>query len=88
MKVKLNKRFVRNGKVDEYDVRQMKVALIDDFRIKKTRAQEVIKEVTLAVGKWRTVAAQFGLSKKELDRMASAFEHEDLKKALGVKDEN
>jgi serine/threonine-protein kinase HipA len=64
------------------------LSVIDDFRIKKTRAREIIKEVALAVGEWRTVAAQFGLSQKELDRMASAFEHEDLKKALGEKDEN
>lgn len=58
------------------------LSVIDDFRIKKTRAQEIIKEVAQAVNEWRIVATQFGLSQKELDRMASAFEHNDLNKAL------
>jgi serine/threonine-protein kinase HipA len=58
------------------------LSVIDDFRIKKPRAFEIAKEVALAVSEWRNVAAQFGLSKKEMDRMASAFEHEDLKKLL------
>jgi|TARA_B100000989_G_C19528980_1_gene468554 serine/threonine-protein kinase HipA len=61
------------------------LSVIDDFRLKKPRAFEIIKEVALAVREWRTVATQFGLSKKELDRMASAFEHKDLKKALREK---
>ncbi len=54
----------------------------DDFRIKKTRASEIIKEVALAVKEWRSVAARFGLKNKEIDRMTSAFEHEDLRKGL------
>ncbi len=58
------------------------LSVIEDFRIKKIRAQEIIKEVATAVGEWRTFATQFGLSKKEVDRMASAFEHEDFEKAL------
>ncbi len=52
------------------------LSVIDEFRISKLRALEIINEVTLAVNKWRGIAAQFGLSKKEIDRMASAFEHE------------
>ena len=60
------------------------LSVIDDFRIKKLRAQEIIREVATAVSNWRSVATQFGLSKTESDRMATAFEHEDLKKALCV----
>ena len=56
------------------------LSVIDDFRIKKVRALEIIKEVALAVSEWRSVATQFGLIKREIDRMASAFEHEELKK--------
>ena len=56
------------------------LSVIDDFRIKKARALEIIKEVALAVSEWRSVATQFGLIKREIDRMASAFEHEELKK--------
>jgi len=46
----------------------------------QARAIEIIKEVTLAVSEWQSVATQFGLIKREIDRMASAFEYEDLKK--------
>jgi serine/threonine-protein kinase HipA len=56
------------------------LSVIDDFRIKKARALEIIKEVALAVSEWRTIATQFGLIKREIDRMASAFEHQELKK--------
>lgn len=58
------------------------LSVIDDFRIKKTRAQEIIKEVALAVSEWRAVAKKIGLGKKAIDNMASAFEHEELIKAL------
>ena len=60
------------------------LSVIDDFRLKKPRAFEIVRQVALAVSEWRDVAARFGLSKKEMDRMASAFEHEDLEKARKV----
>ena len=37
--------------------------------------------IVTAVKQWKKVTADFGLSKHEIDRMASAFEHEDLDKA-------
>lgn len=58
------------------------LSVIDEFRIKKTRAIEIIKEVATAVQDWRSVSTHFGLSKKEIDRMASAFEHKDLDKSI------
>jgi len=57
------------------------LSVIDDFRIKKSRAMEIITDVASAVSQWRHVAEKFDLTKKEIDRMASAFEHEDTKKA-------
>jgi hypothetical protein len=33
------------------------------------------------VSKWRDEAARLGLTKAEIDRMASAFEHQDLETA-------
>ncbi len=57
-------------------------SVIDDFRIKKARAIGILKEVAQAVRQWRRIATQFGMNKKELDRMESAFEYEDLKKTL------
>ena len=37
------------------------------------------------VSKWCDEASRHGLSKGEIDRMASAFEHEDLQLANGLK---
>jgi serine/threonine-protein kinase HipA len=46
------------------------------------KARNVAKQVGKAVSKWRNEGARHGLSKNEIDRMASAFQHEDLKEAL------
>ena len=48
-----------------------------DFRLKKEEALSIIKEVALAVKQWRSVASEFGLSKRECDRMSSAFVWEE-----------
>ena len=40
-------------------------------------------DVAEAVSDWRKVAVQFDFSKREIDRMASAFEREELAKAKG-----
>jgi hypothetical protein len=41
-----------------------------------------------AVAMWRKVAAKLSLISAEIDRMASAFEHEDLRAALRLAAEN
>ena len=43
------------------------------------KAHDIAKQVGKAVSKWREQAARHGLAKSEIDRMASAFEHDDLK---------
>lgn len=48
-----------------------------DFRLKKEEALSIIQEVALAVKQWRFVASEFGLSKRECDRMSSAFVWEE-----------
>jgi serine/threonine-protein kinase HipA len=53
------------------------------FELDAPRAKEIAKEVGKAVSKWRVEAAYHGIAKGEINRMASAFEHEDLKEALG-----
>ena len=57
------------------------MAVANDFRISKEKAIETVKGIVTAVKQWKKIAADFGLSKTEIDRMASAFEHEDLNKA-------
>ena len=47
-------------------------------------AMSVIKEVANAVKQWRKIAVGCGVSNSEADRMASAFEHEDLANALNI----
>lgn len=60
----------------------LEVAPYFDMDEKKARA--IAKEVGKAVSKWRYEAARHGLAKNEIDRMASAFDHEDLKQANGL----
>lgn len=52
------------------------------FELEADKAREIAKEVGKTVSKWRNEAARHGIGKSEIDRMASAFEHEDLKVAL------
>ena len=47
-----------------------------EFRVKKEHTLLIIKEVVCSVKQWRQVAAKFGLSKQECDRMSSAFVYE------------
>ncbi|MBP9841036.1 MAG: type II toxin-antitoxin system HipA family toxin [Simkaniaceae bacterium] len=50
---------------------------LDNLQLKK-----ILKEVGSAVILWRKEALKFKIKKEEIDRMASAFEHEDLRKAV------
>jgi len=52
------------------------------FEIDLTQARDIASEVGKVVSGWRVEARQFGLSQSEIDRMAPAFEHDDLKTAL------
>jgi HipA-like protein len=54
------------------------------FDLNLKAARSVIKEVALATSKWRAVAKNVGARSAEIDRMSSAFEHDDLKKALAL----
>lgn len=53
------------------------------FELNAARAKAIASEVAKSVTTWRRAAARHGLSKTEIDRMATAFEHDDLNKALG-----
>jgi serine/threonine-protein kinase HipA len=54
------------------------------FELKKDEARAVAAEVAAATAAWRTEAAELGLTKAEIERMASAFEHGDLKQAQAL----
>ena len=52
------------------------------FELDEAKAREIAAQVGNATSAWRDEAAGQGITKSEIDRMASAFEHEDLKQAL------
>jgi serine/threonine-protein kinase HipA len=51
------------------------------FELRSAEALAVAKEVGRAVARWREVATAIGIRPTEIDRMASAFDHNDLKAA-------
>jgi len=57
----------------------------DYFELDAGQARAIAAEVGQAVSTWREEAARAGLTPAETDRMASAFEHEDLKAALALR---
>jgi serine/threonine-protein kinase HipA len=52
------------------------------FGVGPAQARTVIREVAAAAATWRAVAKEVGARPAEINRMASAFEHDDLTKAL------
>ena len=52
------------------------------FELEVKSAAQIAAEVGQAVATWRTEAARLGLTTAEIDRMASAFEHDDLRASL------
>ncbi len=52
------------------------------FDLSPDEARAIARETGQAVAAWRDEAARAGLAPAEIDRMASAFEHEDLQAAL------
>jgi serine/threonine-protein kinase HipA len=59
-------------------------SVADLFGLNLSAARDIIREVGAAVADWRAVAAAVGARPSEINRMASAFEHEDLKKARAM----
>lgn len=54
----------------------------DYFSLNAAKAKVIAKEVGKSVSRWRSEALRHGIKKTEIDRMASAFEHEDLESAI------
>jgi serine/threonine-protein kinase HipA len=54
------------------------------FGLPLPKARSIIKEVSAATATWRSVAKEVGARPSETDRMASAFEHDDLRRALAL----
>lgn len=54
------------------------------FELDDEKARAIAAQVGKAVATWRDEAATHGVRKSDIERMASAFEHGDLKAALAV----
>ncbi|MCA0255816.1 MAG: HipA domain-containing protein [Proteobacteria bacterium] len=54
------------------------------FALTLAQARAIIKEVATVTATWRETAKTAGARDTEINRMASAFEHDDLKKALAL----
>ena len=54
------------------------------FALTLAQARSVIKEVATVTATWRDTAKAVGVGAAEIERMASAFEHDDLKRALAL----
>lgn len=54
------------------------------FELGESEAHKIAGQTGQAVATWRHQAAKLGITAAEIDRMASAFEHEDLRAALAL----
>jgi serine/threonine-protein kinase HipA len=62
---------------------ELALSVAEEFGLKAKEARQIAEQVGKAVSKWRTEADGAGINKAEVERMSSAFDHNDLKKALG-----
>jgi serine/threonine-protein kinase HipA len=61
---------------------ELAFAAAEYFGLKHQDARSIAADVGAVISTWRKSAEKAGLGRAEIDRMASAFEHDDLKKAL------
>lgn len=55
------------------------------FELRDERAVEIAREVGESVSHWRSAARRCGLSESAMNRMQSAFDHDDLKMAVKLR---
>lgn len=60
------------------------LAVAEYFELTAADARAIAGDVGQAVAGWRDIAAAVGLTAEAIDRMASAFDYEELKAALAV----
>lgn len=79
---RLNK--VRGAETVTFEYAEEWLAAAEYFGLGLAQARALIKEVATATAKWRDVARKAGARASEMQRMASAFEHEELRRALAL----
>jgi len=71
--------------IDEEDDRaslELALGVAARFGLSKQEAQTIAKEMGKIISTWRSEAKAMGIKAHEMNRMASAFDHEDLRLAL------
>lgn len=63
---------------------ELAISVAAYFELEDAEARKIAKAVGQAVRGWRQEAARAGLTSGQIDRMASAFEHDDLRAALDL----
>ncbi len=61
---------------------ELALSVADYFEIEKLQAKKIAKEVGSSVASWNKEALKLKIKKEEIERMSSAFQHEDLKKSI------
>ncbi|HRN89895.1 type II toxin-antitoxin system HipA family toxin [Hyphomicrobium sp.] len=61
------------------------LSVAKQFGLKPQRAKAIAAEVGAAVSEWRGVAKSQGLTPAQIERMSSAFDHDDAKTVAGFK---
>ena len=60
---------------------ELALSQVELFGLSLIDAKAIVSEVGRVVSEWRNVATQVGQTENQIDRMSSAFEHEDLELA-------
>ncbi len=66
---------------DQTSSLELALSVIAAFGLGVRAAAEIVREVAAPVARWRPYARAHGLTRRQLDRMATAFEHADLEAA-------
>lgn len=59
---------------------ELALEVAEYFKLSQKRARTITGEIGGVVATWRREASSLGLEKREMERVSSAFEHEDLEK--------
>ena len=61
---------------------ELALATVEFYGLEMNEAKTIARQVAASVSQWREVAAGLGAARRDIDRMASAFQHDDLHAAL------
>jgi serine/threonine-protein kinase HipA len=61
---------------------ELALSVADYFRLTPAQARQAAREVANAVSRWRQEATSLGISAAETEIVASAFDHEELARAI------